>query len=50
MRYLLAALVLMLAACSDPLLGANVRFGPNGVSVSPSLSGHVGNVGIAVSG
>ena len=51
MTYLIAtALILMLAACSDPSLGANIRLGPKGVSVSPQISGHVGGVGISVSG
>ena len=51
MKYLFAtALILMLAACSDPSLGANIRLGPKGVSVSPQISGHVGGVGISVSG
>jgi len=51
MKYLaVAVLILTLASCTDPSLGANIRFGPKGVSVSPQISGSVGGVGISLSG
>lgn len=49
---LIAALVLLtaLTACTDPYFGATLGFGPNGVSLSPSLSGRIGGARISVSG
>lgn len=40
------ALLLTLAACSDPALTAGVTFGPGGVSVRPAVSGNVGGVDV----
>lgn len=42
--------LLMLPACnSGPYVGAGIGIGPGGVYVAPSVSGRVGNVGVAVS-
>jgi hypothetical protein len=38
-----------LAACTDPAVSAAVRFTPDGVAVSPVVSGNVGGLGVAVS-
>jgi len=50
MKYAILAILLGLAACTDPSLNANVHIGPGGVSVSPSLGGSVGGVGVSISG
>lgn len=50
MKYAILAILLALAACTDPALNANVSIGPGGVSVSPSVSGSVGGVGVSISG
>jgi hypothetical protein len=34
---------LMLAACTDPRLNAGLSLGANGLSVTPSLSGSIGD-------
>jgi hypothetical protein len=41
--------ILALAACTDPRAGIGIGIGPNGVSVSPVISGNVGGVGVSVS-
>ncbi|MEO0693305.1 MAG: hypothetical protein AAFY90_10585, partial [Pseudomonadota bacterium] len=49
MRLLAIACVLMTAACTTgPNIGANVGISPGGVTVNPSVSGRVGNVGVSV--
>ncbi|MEL6167049.1 MAG: hypothetical protein AAFR35_00065 [Pseudomonadota bacterium] len=47
-RLLLSLALLVLAACENPTLGANLRLGGDGISVSPSVSGRVGDVGVTV--
>lgn len=47
MRLAFCALILA-AGCSDPALNANLRLGPHGVSVYPSVSTRVGGVGVSV--
>ena len=49
MRKLALALLLLLPACEDPTLNAGISIGTGGVSVTPSVSGRVGDVGVAVS-
>lgn len=49
MRKLALALLLLLPACEDPRLNAGISIGSGGVSVTPSVSGRVGDVGVAVS-
>ena len=44
----LAALGL-LPACENPSLNAGISVGSGGISVTPSVSGRVGGVGVAVS-
>jgi hypothetical protein len=49
----LAALLSLLAltACtSSPTVGAGIRISPSGVSVSPTVSGSIGDLGVTVSG
>jgi hypothetical protein len=41
--------LLALPACTDPTLGLGVTLGTGGVAVSPSLSGQMGGVTVAVS-
>ncbi|MEL6644540.1 MAG: hypothetical protein AAFQ79_11430 [Pseudomonadota bacterium] len=49
MRALIIASLLLTAACtSGPNIGANVSINPSGVSVNPSVSGRVGDVGVSV--
>ena len=47
---LLAALAALSACTSGPNLGIGIGIGSGGVSVSPAVSGRVGNVGVSVSG
>jgi predicted small secreted protein len=47
---LLLMAALMLSACdTGPYLGVGLGFGPGGVSVSPSVSGKVGDVTVGAS-
>ncbi|WP_170971831.1 hypothetical protein [Rhodobacter sp. SY28-1] len=48
MKPILLLALLALAACQDPMLGTNMTFGPNGVSVNPALSGKVGDVNVTL--
>jgi hypothetical protein len=49
---LIAALLLLtsLTACTNPQFGATLGFGPDGFSLSPSLSGSIGDARVSVSG
>jgi hypothetical protein len=42
------AVFLTLAACTEPRLSAGLTIGPNGIGVTPVLSGNVGGVGVGV--
>jgi len=48
MRLILICSVFALTACTDPRLNANIGLGSNGITVTPSVSGRVGDVGVAV--
>lgn len=50
MKPLIVLMVLALAACSNPRANANIGLGPGGVSLTPSVSGNVGGLGVTVSG
>jgi hypothetical protein len=42
--------MLLLSACDNgPYVGVGLGFGPGGVSVSPSVSGRVGDVNVGAS-
>jgi hypothetical protein len=43
LRTLCALALLLLAACTDPMLSAEMAVGAGGVSVKPTLSGSVGD-------
>lgn len=49
MKKLAVALLLILPACENPTLNAGVSVGSGGLSVTPSVSGRMGGVGVAVS-
>ena len=49
MKKLAILAVLALPACENPQLNVGASIGSGGVSVTPSVSGRVGNVGVAVS-
>ena len=49
MKRLAIALLIFLPACEDPSLNVGASISSGGVSVSPSVSGRVGAVGVAVS-
>ena len=49
MRPLALITLLALPACENPSLNVGATISNGGVSVSPSVSGRVGNVGVAVS-
>ncbi len=49
MRWLGVAAFVALTGCQNPTLGVSTSIGAGGVSVSPTLSGNVGGVGVAVS-
>jgi hypothetical protein len=42
------AALLLVAACSDPMLNAGISIGAGGVTVKPSLSADVGGLGVTV--
>lgn len=49
MKKLLVLAMLALPGCEDPTLGIGATVSGGGVSVSPVVSGRVGDVGVAVS-
>ena len=49
-KRLLFLALLALPACEDPALGIGATISSGGVSVSPTVSGRMGDVGVAVSG
>ena len=49
MKKLPIALLVLLPACQDPTLNIGASVGTGNVSVTPSVSGRVGGVGVAVS-
>jgi len=51
MRILAITSVILLAGCENPQLGIGATISSGGnVNVSPSVSGRIGDVGVAVSG
>ncbi len=50
MKRILVLALLLLPGCEDPSLGLGATIDSGGVSVSPVVSGRVGDVGVAVSG
>lgn len=49
MKRLSIVLLLALPACEDPQLNIGASIGSGGVSVTPSVSGRAGGVGVAIS-
>ncbi|MEM7753968.1 MAG: hypothetical protein AAF230_11165 [Pseudomonadota bacterium] len=49
MKKLMVLALLALPGCEDPTLGIGATISGSGVSVSPVVSGRVGDVGVAVS-
>ena len=49
MKRLLVLALLALPGCEDPALGIGASINSGGVSVSPVVSGRLGDVGVAVS-
>ena len=49
MKKLIFVALLLLPACEDTSLNAGISVGSGGVNVTPSLSGRVGGLGVAVS-
>ena len=49
MRWIAVLALVLLAGCENPTLGIGTTISSSGVSVSPVLSGRVGNVGVSVS-
>ncbi len=49
MKRLAIALLILLPACEDPSLNVGASISSSGVNVSPSVSGRVGGLGVAVS-
>ena len=49
MKKLAFVILLLLPACEDPSLYLGASVGAGGVNVSPTVSGRVGDVGVAVS-
>jgi hypothetical protein len=48
MRRFALLLILSLSACADPRLNAGISIGAGGVSITPSVSGRVGGVGVSI--
>lgn len=48
MKALLLPALLALAACQNPMLSTNLTFGPNGVDVSPAVSGKIGGATVTI--
>lgn len=49
MKRLAILCLILLPACEDPSLNVGASISSSGVSVSPSVSGRMGGVGVAVS-
>ena len=49
MKRIATLALLGLVACTDPSVGIGLTFGTGGVSVSPSVSGRVGEATVTVS-
>lgn len=49
MKRLCLIIVLALPACTDPQLNVGASISSGGVSVTPSISGRAGGVGVAIS-
>ncbi len=49
MRWIALLALALTAGCENPKLGIGTTISSSGVSISPVLSGRVGNVGVAVS-
>lgn len=49
MKRLALALLILLPACEDPSLNVGASVSSGGVSLTPSVSGRVGGLGVAVS-
>jgi len=49
MRPLAILMLLALPACENPALGIGARIDGGGVTVNPTVSGNIGDVGVAVS-
>jgi hypothetical protein len=49
MRCIFVLLILPLLGCADPRLTAGISIGAGGVSVTPSVSGRLGGVGVSIS-
>ncbi|MEM9970939.1 MAG: hypothetical protein AAF762_07545 [Pseudomonadota bacterium] len=50
MKWIGVVAFLTLCACENPTLGIGATFGPGGASVSPTVSGNVGDATVTVSG
>ena len=50
MRFIWILAALVLTACENPRLGVGATFSGSGVSVSPTVSGDVGDATVTVSG
>ena len=48
MKPLALLVVLVLSACQNPMLGADLRFGAGGVSANPTLSGEIAGATVTV--
>lgn len=48
MKVLLLPGLLLLAACSNPMVATNLTFGTDGVEVNPTLSGRVGGATVTI--
>lgn len=48
MKPVLLLVSLSLAACQNPMLGADLRFGAGGVSANPTLSGEIAGATVTV--
>ncbi len=48
MKALLLPVLLALAACQNPTLATNLTFGPDGVDVSPAVSGKIGGATVTI--
>lgn len=48
MKPVLLLISLSLAACTNPMFGADLRLGAGGVSANPTLSGEIGGATVTV--
>ena len=49
-RLIALAALTLLSACQNPNFGLGLNIGPNGTTITPSLSGQIGGANVSITG